>query len=58
MMGAETGHKKTRSYRIGPDIGMVIGQVSAIELKNWIPTLTLDLEPGIKLPANATRKKK
>jgi phospholipid/cholesterol/gamma-HCH transport system substrate-binding protein len=30
-----------------------VGSVRAIELKNWIPTLTLDLEPGIKLPANA-----
>lgn len=30
-----------------------VGSVRAIELKNWIPTLTLDLQPGIKLPANA-----
>lgn len=30
-----------------------VGSVKAIELKNWIPTLTLDLQPGIKLPANA-----
>ncbi|MCI4673869.1 virulence factor Mce family protein [Candidatus Mycolicibacterium alkanivorans] len=29
------------------------GSVKKIELKNWIPTLTLDLQPGIKLPANA-----
>lgn len=33
-----------------------VGTVRAIELKDWIPTLTLDLEPGIKLPANATAK--
>ncbi len=30
-----------------------VGSVKAIELKNWIPTLTLDLQPGVKLPANA-----
>lgn len=30
-----------------------VGSVKKIELKNWIPTLTLDLQPGIKLPANA-----
>lgn len=29
-----------------------VGDVRNIELKNWIPTLTLDLEPGIKLPTN------
>jgi len=33
-----------------------VGTVRAIELKNWIPTLTLDIQPGIKLPANATAK--
>lgn len=30
-----------------------VGSVKKIELKNWIPTLTLDLQPGVKLPANA-----
>ena len=30
-----------------------VGSVKNIELKNWVPTLTLDLQPGIKLPANA-----
>ncbi len=30
-----------------------VGSVRAIDLRNWIPTLTLDLEPGVKLPANA-----
>ncbi|AKK30143.1 mammalian cell entry protein [Mycobacterium sp. EPa45] len=30
-----------------------VGSVRAIELKNWIPTLTLALQPGVKLPANA-----
>lgn len=33
-----------------------VGTVRAIALKNWIATLTLDLEPGVKLPANATAK--
>jgi phospholipid/cholesterol/gamma-HCH transport system substrate-binding protein len=29
-----------------------VGSVRAIELKNWIATLTLDLQPDIKLPVN------
>ncbi|ULE34822.1 virulence factor Mce family protein [Mycobacterium sp. IDR2000157661] len=29
-----------------------VGRVRAIELKNWVATLTLDLEPGLKLPEN------
>src|ERR1700754_2047419 len=33
-----------------------VGSVRAIELKNWVATLTLDLQPGIKLPANALAK--
>ena len=31
-----------------------VGSVRAIELKNWVATLTLDVEPGLKLPANTT----
>jgi phospholipid/cholesterol/gamma-HCH transport system substrate-binding protein len=31
-----------------------VGFVRAIELKNWIATLTLDLQSGVNLPANAT----
>lgn len=33
-----------------------VGTVKKIELKDWVPTLTLAVEPGIKLPANATAK--
>ena len=33
-----------------------VGTVREIQLKDWIPTLTLSLEPGIKLPANALAK--
>ncbi len=33
-----------------------VGTVRAIALKNWVATLTLDLDPGVKLPANATAK--
>jgi len=29
-----------------------VGRVRAIELKNWVPTLTVDLNPGIHLPRN------
>jgi len=33
-----------------------VGSVSAIQLKNWIATLTLNIDPSVKLPANATAK--
>jgi phospholipid/cholesterol/gamma-HCH transport system substrate-binding protein len=33
-----------------------VGTVRDISLKNWIATLTLDLDPTVKLPANATAK--
>ena len=29
-----------------------VGRVRSIELKDWVPTLTVDLEPGIELPSN------
>jgi phospholipid/cholesterol/gamma-HCH transport system substrate-binding protein len=33
-----------------------VGTVRAINLKDWIATLTVDLEKGVKLPKNATAK--
>ena len=30
-----------------------VGRVRKIELKNWVPLLTVDLEPGVELPRNA-----
>jgi phospholipid/cholesterol/gamma-HCH transport system substrate-binding protein len=33
-----------------------VGTVRKIELKDWVPTLTLRVEPGLSLPANATAK--
>ncbi|OBB16293.1 virulence factor Mce family protein [Mycolicibacterium elephantis] len=30
-----------------------VGRVRSIELKNWVATLTLDLEPSVELPKNA-----
>lgn len=33
-----------------------VGTVRDIRLKNWIATLTLDIDPSVKLPANATAK--
>ncbi len=33
-----------------------VGSVRAIELKNWVATLTLDMESDITLPANATAR--
>jgi phospholipid/cholesterol/gamma-HCH transport system substrate-binding protein len=33
-----------------------VGRVRAIELKNWVATLTLDLQPNVKLPENALAK--
>lgn len=33
-----------------------VGSVRSIELKNWVATLTLDIEPGITLPSNTLAK--
>lgn len=33
-----------------------VGRVRKIELINWVPTLTVDVEPGIKLPKNTLAK--
>ena len=33
-----------------------VGRVRAIELRNWVATLTLDLQPSVKLPENALAK--
>ncbi|HET6736559.1 MAG TPA: MlaD family protein, partial [Mycobacterium sp.] len=33
-----------------------VGRVRAIELKNWVATLTLDLQPDVKLPENTLAK--
>jgi phospholipid/cholesterol/gamma-HCH transport system substrate-binding protein len=33
-----------------------VGTVRDIRLKNWIATLTLDVDPAVQLPANATAK--
>ena len=33
-----------------------VGTVRSINLKNWVATLTVDLEKGVKLPKNATAK--
>ena len=30
-----------------------VGRVAAIQLKNWVATLTLDLQPDVKLPVNS-----
>ena len=63
--GAGSGRDKMTIYVQMPDTlalnvnsrvrvaDVFVGSVKKIELKNWVPTLTLDLQPGIKLPANA-----
>ncbi len=33
-----------------------VGTVRAIRLRNWIATLTLNVDPSVRLPANATAK--
>ena len=35
---------------------MFVGTVRKIELKDWVPTLTLSVDPQVQLPANATAK--
>ena len=33
-----------------------VGSIKAIELKNWVATLTLGVDKSVKLPKNATAK--
>ncbi|BBZ31020.1 mammalian cell entry protein [Mycolicibacterium madagascariense] len=62
--GAGTGSNSMTIYVQMPDTlalnvnsrvrvaDVFVGSVRAIELKNWVATLTLDVEPGLKLPAD------
>jgi len=66
--GPGTGSKKITVYVQMPDTlalnvnsrvrvaDVYVGRVRAIELKNWVATLTLDLQPDIKLPQNTLAK--
>src|SRR5215213_5254764 len=66
--GPGTGSNATTIYVQMPDTlalnvnsrvrvaDVYVGRVRSIELKNWIATLTLDLEPSVKLPQNALAK--
>ncbi len=66
--GPGTGSQRTTIYVQMPDTlalnvnsrvrvaDVYVGRVRSIELKNWVATLTLDLEPSIKLPVNTLAK--
>ena len=66
--GPGTGSNKMTIYVQMPDTlalnvnsrvrvaDVYVGRVRSIELKNWVATLTLDLEPGVKLPQNTLAK--
>lgn len=66
--GPGTGSKKTTIYVQMPDTlalnvnsrvrvaDVYVGRVRSIELKNWVATLTLDLQPDVKLPENTLAK--
>jgi len=66
--GPGTGAESYRIYVQVPDTlalnvnsrvrvaDIVVGRVRAIELRNWIATLTVDIENGVTLPVNATAK--
>ena len=66
--GPGTGSNKMTIYVQMPDTlalnvnsrvrvaDVFVGRVRTIELKNWIATLTLDLQPDIKLPQNTLAK--
>jgi phospholipid/cholesterol/gamma-HCH transport system substrate-binding protein len=66
--GPGTASKKTTIYVQMPDTlalnvnsrvrvaDVYVGRVRAIELKNWVATVTLDLQPDIKLPQNTLAK--
>lgn len=67
-VGAGTGSDRTTIYVQVPDTlalninsrvrvaDVTVGTVRAIELKNWIPTITVGIDPSINLPANATAR--
>ncbi len=62
--GPGSGPDKMRIYVQVPDTlalnvnsrvrvaDVFVGSVRSIELRNWVATLTLDLEPGLELPSN------
>src|SRR6478736_8311062 len=66
--GPGTGSNKTTIYVQMPDTlalnvnsrvrvaDVYVGRLRSIELKNWIATLTLDLQPDVKLPVNTLAK--
>ena len=63
--GPDTGSERMTVYVQMPDTlalnvnsrvrvaDVFVGRVRAIELKNWVATLTLDMEPNLGLPSNA-----
>jgi phospholipid/cholesterol/gamma-HCH transport system substrate-binding protein len=66
--GPGTGDRKMTIYVQIPDTlalnvnsrvrvaDVYVGRVRSIELRNWVATLTLDLEPDVKLPENTLAK--
>src|SRR6476620_4358627 len=66
--GPGTGGQKMTVYVQMPDTlalnvnsrvrvsDVYVGRVRSIELKNWVATLTLDLQPDVKLPKNTLAK--
>src|SRR6476660_3083818 len=66
--GPGTGRDKMTIYVQMPDTlalnvnsrvrvaDVYVGRVREIALRNWVATLTLDLQPGIKLPVNTLAK--
>jgi phospholipid/cholesterol/gamma-HCH transport system substrate-binding protein len=66
--GPGTGSNKMTIYVQMPDTlalnvnsrvrvaDVYVGRVRSIELKNWVATLTLDLQSNVKLPANTLAK--
>jgi phospholipid/cholesterol/gamma-HCH transport system substrate-binding protein len=66
--GPGTGGEKMTVYVQMPDTlalnvnsrvrvsDVYVGRVRAIELRNWVATLTLDVQPNVKLPKNTLAK--
>jgi phospholipid/cholesterol/gamma-HCH transport system substrate-binding protein len=66
--GPGTGGRNTTIYVQMPDTlalnvnsrvrvaDVYVGRVRSIELKNWVATLTLELQPDVKLPKNTLAK--
>ena len=53
---ADAGHAGDQRQQQGDGRRRLVGSIKAINLKNWVATLTLGMDKNVKLPKNATAK--